>query len=414
MAITASLDMRVEKAPARSARRLSPTSAFVATALTFAAFYLAAGAPTPLLVIFQQQWHFAAWVLTVAFAIYALGLLAALLVVGSLSDHIGRRPVLVAALVVELIAMVMFAVAPDVGWVIAARAIQGIATGAATSAFSASVVEHAPPRHKRLGTVIGSVAPAGGLGVGALLTGTAVQFSAHASAIVFTTLAVIMVLGTVAVALSEETASPRTGALRSLVPQVLVPKAARREFADAIPVHIAAWMLAGLFMGLVPTIIRSLLDLHSGLLDGATAFVEPATAAVAGMFLGRLTPRRTTVIGTVGVLVGTAVIVAGVAAGVLPLLWIGGIIGGIGFGASFSGSIRATTPLAEPHQSAGLFAAIYLVAYLSFGVPAIIAGLLVSSIGLLDTVLCYGVVIIIAATAGLAAQLHHEEPSVTR
>jgi len=128
VAIAASLDVRVEKAPARSARRLSPTSAFVATALTFAAFYLAAGAPTPLLVIFQQQWHFAAWVLTVAFAIYALGLLAALLVVGSLSDHIGRRPVLVAALVVELIAMVMFAVAPDVGWVIAARAIQGIAT----------------------------------------------------------------------------------------------------------------------------------------------------------------------------------------------------------------------------------------------------------------------------------------------
>jgi MFS family permease len=276
------------------------------------------------------------------------------------------------------------------------------------------VVEHAPPRHKRLGTVIGSVAPAGGLGVGALLTGTTVQFSAHASAIVFTTLALIMVLGTVAVTLSEETASPRTGALRSLVPQVLVPKAARREFAAAIPVHIGAWMLAGLFMGLVPTIIRSLLDMHSGLLDGATAFVEPATAAVAGMFLGRLTPRRTTVIGTVGVLVGTAVIVAGVLAGVLPLLWIGGIIGGIGFGASFSGAIRATTPLARPHQSAGLFAAIYLVAYLSFGVPAIIAGLLVSSIGLLDTVLCYSVVIMIAAGAGLAAQLHHAEPSATR
>jgi MFS family permease len=193
---------------------------------------------------------------------------------------------------------------------------------------------------------------------------------------------------------------------------VLVPKAARSGFAAAIPVHIAAWMLAGLFMGLVPTIIRSLLDLHSGLLDGATAFVEPATAAIAGLFLGRLTPRRTTVIGTVGVLAGTAVIVAGVAAGVLPLLWVGGIIGGIGFGASFSGAIRATTPLAEPHQSAGLFAAIYLVAYLSFGVPAIIAGLLVSSIGLLNTVLCYGVVIIIAAGAGLAAQLHHVRDAV--
>ena len=406
MTATVSLDLPTDTAPARPARRLPPLGAFVATALTFAALYLAAGAPTPLLVIFQQQWHFPAWVLTVAFATYSLGLLAALLMVGSLSDHVSRRPVIVVSLVVELLAMLMFVVASDVGWVIAARAIQGIATGAATSAFSASVVEHAPARYKRLGTIIGSVAPAGGLGLGALLTGFAVQFSADASAIVFTALAVIMLLGTIAIALSAETATPRAGALRSLVPQVLVPRQARQEFAAAIPVHLAAWMLAGLFMGLVPTIIRSLFDLHSGLLDGATAFVEPAAAAVAGLFLGRFTPRRTTVIGTVGVLVGTAVIVAGVAAGMLPLLWIGGAIGGIGFGASFSGAIRAITPLSELHQRAGLFAAIYLVAYLSFGVPAIIAGLLVSSIGLLGTVLLYGLAIIIAAAAGLAAQLH--------
>ncbi|MFI9047148.1 MFS transporter [Streptomyces sp. NPDC053427] len=388
----------------RARQILPPFATFAGSAAAFAALYVAAGAPTPLLVVFEQQWHFPAWVLTVTFSSYALGLLAALLFAGSLSDHTGRRPVLVGSLVVELAAMLMFAFAPNIGWVIAARTIQGVATGAATSAFSASVVEHAPQRLKQLGTIITSIAPAGGLGLGALLTGLAIQFSSHANALVFSALALIMVVGTAVVAFSAETVSPRPGAARSLIPRVSVPERARREFTASVPVHMAAWMLGGLFMGLVPTIIRDLLGLHSGLLNGATAFIEPATAAAAGVFLGRLPARRTILVGGAGVLLGTAVIEAGVAAGMLSLLWVGGIIGGVGFGASFSGAIRTIAPLAQPHQSAGLFASVYLVAYLSFDIPAIIAGLLVAPVGLLGTVLGYGAAVIAVAALGLFAQ----------
>ncbi|MEZ0091841.1 MFS transporter [Streptacidiphilus sp. EB129] len=389
---------------ARPRRRLPSHAAFAGAAAAFAALYVAAGAPTPLLVVFEHQWHFPAWVLTVAFAAYAIGLLAALLVAGSLSDHIGRRPILIGSLLVELAAMVMFAVAPTIIWVIAARTIQGIATGAATSAFSAAVVEHAPERHKRLSTVITSIAPAGGLGLGALLTGAAVQFSSRAGLIVFTALALIMALGTVVTVFSRETADGKPGAVRSLIPRVSVPAAARREYLASIPVHMAAWMLAGLFMGLVPTIIEDILHLHSGLLNGATAFVEPAAAAAAGLFLGRLSPRRTVVVGTAAVLLGTAVIEAGVADDSLALLWLGGVIGGAGFGASFSGAIRKIAPLAAPHERAGLFAAVYVIAYLSFGIPAIVAGLLIDPLGLRATVLGYGVVILAVAALGLLAQ----------
>jgi len=331
MSVTATApDLTSPRAPGRTARRtLPPTVAFVGAALAFAALYLAAGAPTPLLVVFERQWGFPASVLTIAFAAYSLGLLAALLVVGSLSDH---------------------------------------------------------------------------LGLGALLTGAAVQFTAAANLIVFTALAVIMALGTAVTVLSAETVTPRPGAVRALVPQVTVPRAARREFAAAVPVHVGSWMLAGLFMGLVPTIIRDIFGIDSGLLNGATAFLEPAAAAVAGFFLGRLTPRSTTQVGGATVLAGTAIIVAGVALGVMPLLWVGGIVGGVGFGASFSGALRTITPLAAPHQRAGLFAAVFLVAYLAFGIPAIVAGLLVGVVGLLNTVLGYGVAIIAAAAVGLLAQ----------
>lgn len=393
-------------APTGHSRRvLPPTLSFVGTALAFAAFYVAAGAPTPLLVLFQQEWGFPALMLTVAFGAYAIGLLAALLVAGRLSDHIGRRPVLIGSLVVELIAMVMFIFAPDIGWVIVARIIQGVATGVASSAFSASVIELAPPRYRKLGAVVGAVAPAGGLGLGALLTGVAVQFTSNANLIVFTALAGIMVLGTLVAIFSNETVSRRPGLAASFVPRIAIPRSARREFFASIPVHVASWMLAGFFIGLVPTIIREVFHLDSGLLNGATAFLEPAAAAVIGLVLGGLAARRTTVIGTIGVLIGAAIIVLGITLGILPLLWLGGIVGGVGFGASFSGSLRQLGPLVEAHERGALFAGVFVVAYLAFGIPAIVVGLLVAQLGLVPMVIGYATVIVIVAAFGLVTQL---------
>lgn len=386
-------------------RTLSPNVAFTGAALAFASLFLAAGAPTPLLVLFQRQWGFPPAMLTLAFAVYAFALLAALLVAGSLSDHVGRRPVLVGALAVELVSMLMFVYAPDLGWVIAARVVQGLATGAATSAFTAALIELAPPRHKRLGALLGSSAPAGGLGLGALLTGAAVQFTHAANLIVFSTLSVIMALGAVALYFSAETSSPQRGALGSLVPRITVPSAARREFFAAIPVHLPAWMVAGLFMGLGPTIIHGVFHLDSGLLDGATAFLAPGAAAVAGMVMGRVDARRATILGTAGVLAGTIIVATAAAAGALPLLWLGGLVSGFGFGSSFGGALRLIAPLAQPHQRGGLFAAVFLVAYLSFGVPALVAGPLVAHVGLLPTVLGYSAAAVLAAAAGLTTQL---------
>ncbi|WP_432992840.1 MFS transporter [Dactylosporangium sp. CA-233914] len=400
---TATLDRPVT-APARR-RTLPPAVAFTGAALAFASLYLAAGAPTPLLVLFEHEWGFAPWVLTVAFAAYAFGLLASLVVVGALSDHVGRRPVLIASLAVELAAMLMFVFAPNIGWVIAARVVQGVATGAASSAFTAALVELAPERHKRLGGILGAVAPAGGLGLGALLTGAAVQFTHRANLIVFTALAVIVALGTATAILSAETVTRRPGALASLRPRVFVPRPARPDFVAAAPAHLASWMLAGLFMGLSPSILRDVFHHSSGLLNGVTAFVPPATAATAAYLLSRHPARHVVRLGTVGVLLGAAIVLAGIATVTLPLLWIGGLIGGAGFGATFSGALRAVGPLAEAHQRAGLFAAVFLVAYLSFGVPAIVAGQLVAPLGLLTTVLWYGAAIIAAALAALAAQL---------
>jgi MFS family permease len=163
-------------------------------------------------------------------------------------------------------------------------------------------------------------------------------------------------------------------------------------------------MFVGLFMGLMPTIVRELFHIHNGLTIGATSCVEPGSAAVVGLFVSRVSPRGTARFGAAAMMVGGVLVLIGVGATTLPLVVVGGVIGGLGFGASYSGSLRTITPLAEPDQRAGLFAALFTVAYLAFGVPVIIAGQLIPRAGLRSTVIGYCVVTVVVATAGLVAQ----------
>jgi predicted MFS family arabinose efflux permease len=368
---------------------------FVAVAASFAALFVATGAPTPLLVHLQERWGFAPWLVTFAFGVYAFAVLATLLLVGSLSDRVGRRPVLLAALSVQLAAMLMFAFAPDIGWVCAARVVQGIA---ATSAFTASIVELAP----RGGAVVSAVAPSAGLGVGALLTGVAVATAANPGRLVFLVLAGVAVASMLAVLRAPETVPRRPGAL---LPHVHVPARVRPEFRAVVPVLVASWTLAALFLGLAPTIVRGVFGTGNGVVHGAYVFVALFAAGLAAVWLGRHPARVAVTLGAALVLAGALLLAASVWAGLVPLLWSGGVVSGVGLGASFSGALRCVAPLVADRERAGLFAAVYLVSYVSFGLPAILAGELIGPVGLVKTVIGYAALVAVAGLVALVAQL---------
>jgi hypothetical protein len=388
----------------RRRRTLPAGLALTGTALAFTSLYLAAGVLTPLLVVYKQQWRLSPSLLTLTFAVYAIGFLAAVLTLGSLSDHVGRRPVLIGALVVQLASNVLFLVAPDIGWAIAGRIVQGVASGAATAAFTAALVELAPPDKKRLGTILGSVGLTGGLGAGSLLAGLAIQLTPTANSIVFAVLIVLTILGGVVVILSPETMTRTPGALRSMVPRVAIPPAARREFAAAAPVVAAVWMLAGLSGGLAPSMVRSVFHLDSGLLNGLTGFIAPAVSAVIGLSFARVSPRRAMTIGIYASIVGAIGIIGGVYAESLAVMIIGQAVAGVGFGASFTAALRLIIPLAPAHQRAGVVAASYVVSYVAFGVPIVVEGQLVGPLGEVPAVVCYTALTVLLALISLIAQ----------
>jgi len=384
---------------------LPPAASFAAMSAAFAAFFIAAGAPTPLLPIYEANWNFPASMVTVAFGVYAIALLATLLVVGSLSDHIGRRPLLIGALALELVSMLVFLVSPSIGWIIAARIIQGIATAAATSSFSAAILELAPDKRKHLAGVIAGLAPAAGIGVGALFSGVIAQFSSSAAATVWSILAAVMLIALVFAVFTPETVTRKPGAIASLRPHVSVPPAARKEFAVTLPSLIAAWLVSALFLGLMPTILRLKFSIDGPVVSGLAAFAEQGTGGAVALALSNMKPQRLVFGGGFAIVVGLALFISSITASSLPLLWIGAIVGGAGLGAAFTGTIRSLVPLVAAHERAGLFSAIYVVSYITFGVPVIVAGLFLSSTGVTAIALTFGAVTVAAAAAGVVTQL---------
>jgi hypothetical protein len=352
------------------AMRLPPQAAFLLKASIALTFLAGSSAPTPLYAVYQSQWGFSSTMLTLVFGVYALAVLVALLVAGRLSDHVGRRPVLMSAAAAQALAMLVFAFADDVGDLLLARVFQGLFTGAAVAAVGAGLLDLDRSR----GAVANAVAPMLGTALGGLLAGLLVQYLPAPTHLVYAVLGAVFVLQGLALVFVAETSARRPGALASLRPRMTVPPAVLTPLLLAAPAIVATWAVAGFYGSLGPTLLRSLAGSASSLLGGLALFILAGSGALAVMVLQRLSPQRLLRLGTVTLSVGLALVLAALAAHSVALFLAGTAVTGGGFGAAFQGALRTVAGVLEAHQRAGVLSVVFVIAYLAMGVPAIVAG----------------------------------------
>lgn len=381
-------------------RRLDATQALWLKGLVLMSFLAASSVPSPLYALYRSLWGFSPLVLTVVFASYAVAMLLALLVFGALSDYRGRREVVLASLVLEIAALLLFWRADSVGWLIAARILQGVATGIASSAIGAGLVD----LHREKGALVNSVAPLVGLGVGALGASVLVQFAPAPTRLVFEVLLLLFALLLAAAFFLPETAPRRPGALRSLLPTIGVPQNARATMLRVLPVNTAQWALGGFYFSLGPTLARTVTGSQAPLAGGVMIAALSLSSALAVALARRLPPPAALSAGAGGLALGVLLSLVGVHALWPGVALLGTVIGGAGFGAAFSGSLRSLVPLAQPHERAGLMSGFLAASYLAFSLPAIAAGLLASHFGLEATALTYGGIAAMLALATLVPQ----------
>ncbi|PHX42365.1 MFS transporter [Pseudomonas sp. NZIPFR-PS5] len=364
-------------------------------------FFAASSAPTPLYHLYQQAWGFSSVLLTVIFAVYAMSLLATLLVFGSLSDYLGRRPVIFIGLLLEIVAMLLFIAATDVSWLIVARVLQGVATGIATSALGAAMLDS----DAQQGPLLNSITPMFGMALGALGTSALVQYAPLPMGLAYGLLLAAFAGQAVYLLRVAETVTSQPGVLKTLRPRLAVPVQARGTLLLVLPADIAAWALGGFFLSLAPSLLTAATGSTSVLNGGFAVAALTISGAISIHNLRLRAPRLALLVGCSFLAIGVSVILAAVNLGWLWLFFTGAVVAGIGFGASFLGALRLLLPLAHAHERGALMAAFLALSYLAFCIPALLAGVSIKTAGLVTTTNVYGGVVVLLAVSALAGLL---------
>jgi MFS family permease len=388
--------------------------AFWLLALVFAATMLGTTLPTPLYVIYQARWHFSSAMVTVTFAVYAAGVLAALLLAGRSSDQAGRKPVLAAALGLSALSTAVFVLAPDLGALLAARILSGLSAGLMTGTATAALTELVPSG--RRASLVATAANMGGLGLGPLIAGLFSQYAPHPTTLVFEVYLAVLAAAGLCLLLIPETVSPRQRPALRLA-GLGIPERSRGEFIAAAVAAFAAFSLLGLFAALAPTFLGSVLHEDNHAVQGSVVFLLFAAGTAIQLLLSRFPSRRVMVAGLSLLLPALALIVAALAQAALALFLAGTVVAGIAVGSIFLGSLATASRLAPPGRRGQIVSTYFVACYGGLIVPVVGVGIASGFIGDFPAVLALSVllaVLCIFALVGVGRTAAPDTAMVTR
>jgi MFS family permease len=391
------IQSKVYTTRATNARITSGFRPFLVVAGFILLALMASSTPTPLYSIYAAEWGFSSLAVTEVYAVYAIGVLLALLLTGGLSDLIGRRPVIMSAFTGLLVAEVVFMFAGGLEWLFVARSIQGLATGLLLGATGAALIDLHPRRDGSQAGLVNCIASAGGIGLGALVSGLLVAYGPYPEVLPYGVVAVLAVLAIVAAWCLPETVD-RGDTRFTLTPRVpRVPRSLWRIFALSSAGVLAAWSVGGLYLSLGPAIIGELHHTQNHAIGGLFVFLVCFCASIVQWALRDVSTRSTVVGGASLLTVGSVITAIAVSNGSLDGLLFGSVLVGLGFGGAFMGALRALAAVIPPAHRASVMAAFFVVAYASISIPAIGAGVASVHVGLESAVVWFGGAVAVVA-----------------
>jgi MFS family permease len=347
--------------------------AFWLVALILSITMLGTTLPTPLYVIYQGQWHFSAAIVTVTFAVYAVAVLATLLLAGRSSDQAGRKPVLAVALGCSALSTVVFILAPDVGVLFAGRILSGLSAGLMTGTATAALTELVPASASRRASLLATTANMGGLGLGPLIAGLFAQYGPQPTVLVFEVYLGVLAVAGLCLFLVPEPVSPRRWPSLRFA-GLGIPEQGRGEFIAAGIGGFAAFALLGLFSALAPTFLGNVLHETSHAVQGGVVFLLLAVGAVTQVALARFNSRRVVMAGLALFLAALALITAALSQAGMALFLTGTVVGGVAVGAVFLGSLATANRLAPPGQRGQVISAYFVACYAGLIIPVVGVG----------------------------------------
>lgn len=409
-----------------SSRATTPATgrSLAAAAYIFAVVMMGTTLPTPLYPTMSAAFGFGSAATTVLFAVYAVGVVAGLVIFGRLSDTLGRRPVLALALVLSVVSAVMFLVAglPTDGsgvdatggsmaglvLMYAGRVLSGFAAGIFTGTGTVTVMENAPAGRATLAAAVATAANIGGLGLGVLVAGCVAAVVDAPLTWPFVAHAVMLAVAGLLLPGVRDRVERASGAGRGRLggwlptPQVPgVPSSVRGLFVASVPGVVAGYTVCGVFSSLAPNFMSHELDIHSPAVIATVTAALFIASAIAQIALRGLPDRTLMVLGLVLLIVCALVVIVALAVDSLALLLVASVCGGVGQGLTFMTGMRAMTSRVEPGQRTAVTTSYFIIGYLALAVPAMLAGFLTVPMGLVGSTTVFSVLTMVLAVMGL-------------
>ncbi len=362
-----------------------------AFALSVTAF--GAGAPTPLYVTYEAQYHFGSGVLTGIFAIYTAGVVATMLLVAPMSDVLGRRPVLYLGLALTAASGFAWILASGIPTLALARFTSGLAVGATTSTATATMAALEPRGDQHHVARVSVAANFGGVASGTLLSGLLVEYAPDPRTLIYLVLIGASLLGIAGIELTPETVRPRPFRVAARVQRLSIPAALRLPFWVAAGSLAACYAIYGLFSSLAPTFLRVDLGVTNVALAAAAVAVLFAAASIAQLGLGQVRDRRALLLGLPLILAGLLLFVLSLAISNLPGLVAGAAVVGTGIAFAEMGSVTLIDRVAPGEERGEILSAYFLVGYLALAVPTLGVGLAAETFGLRTAALAFGLLV---------------------
>ena len=367
----------------RAARR--PVLWTTLAGFAFVVVMLGTTLPTPLYPALEQRFGFGELTTTIVFAVYPLGVTAALLGCGHWSDQIGRRPMLLAGLATSALAAVLFLVQASMAWIYAGRLLSGFSAGIFTGTATAAIGDLAVGASAAL---VAAAVNMGGLGLGPLVAGVLAQWAPHPLRLPFVVDLVLVALAAIGVALLPETVR-RSGEVHLRPQRPHVPYEMRPVFVRAAIGGFAGFAVLGLVTAVSPAFLGQVLHRHSPALVGVVAAAVFAASIVGQVVSMRLPTALGQSVGCGLLIVGMLVLAPSLVAASLALLVLGALIAGVGQGMSFRAGLASIGEASPPDQRGALSSAFFVALYIGISLPVVGFGLLSSATGLVPAGLVF-------------------------
>ncbi|MFG2072441.1 MFS transporter [Nonomuraea maritima] len=369
---------------------------FVSAVFSLVAVFAAVGSTIPLFNIYRAEDGFSNAGISLTVVAYSAATLGTLLVLGRLSNHVGRRPTAIAGLALLVLGCLVLLNVHHIGVLIAGRLLMGLGAGLASSSLPAYIVDAAPRRPVWLAAVASSQTVMLGLAVGAVASGALVQFGPWPRELIYVVVVALLVLSAVLVAISSETVTPAPGGWRSLRPSVRVPVRVRRLLPVAAAVLLPTWATGSFYQAFVPALVQDQLHTDSPLVLGLTFAAYMAPSAVGAPLGGRFSPAAAQSIGMLGFLAGWVGMLTGIITGALPLFVAATIVAGAAQGIAISAVTRGLLHGSGLTERASIFAVVYLLSYSGATVPSLISAQLSSVFSVPHIAAGYGAFALVA------------------